>query len=529
VSALVASNIALPNIDYLAILPELVLLGGALVIMLATSLVRGGINRTMATSLTVLFAAGSLATSLVQWSRVSAQGATTTIAHAISLDGFSAFFGITVSCALLLSTLIGADYLEREGITTPEYHILALIAASGAIMMGQANDLIIVFLALEILSIALYVLVAFNPLRGESGEAAIKYYVLGGFSSAIFVYGIALVYGATGSTNLGQIANFFTQNQLIHSGLFDAGMALLLVGFAFKVAAVPFHVWTPDVYQGAPSPITGFMAAVAKVGGFAALIRVFVAAMSSQSATWKPIIYALAVATLLLGTVVALVQRDVKRMLAYSSISHAGYILVGVEVGTLAGTSAALYYLFTYAIVTVGAFGVVTLLGGPGDTEHDLTRYRGLARRQPWLGAAFVVFLLAQAGIPFTTGFLAKLGVVSAAIQGGSWPLALIAMVAAAIGVAFYLRLVVMVVLPEGSVEDDASSPASAVNPGTAGAQRTLLLEEAGVDQEASAPVRVPALTAISLGLAAVVTVFFGIIPGPLLDFAHAAALLFQA
>jgi NADH-quinone oxidoreductase subunit N len=528
VSALLATAIATPHIDYLAIAPELILLGGALVILLATSMLRGGLSRSWTTGLALLTGAGTLAAALVEWSRVSSQGSTTTIAHAISLDGFSAFFSITVACALLLSTLLGHDYLARERIGTPEYHILALVASSGAVMMAQANDLIVVFLALEILSIALYVLVAFNPLRGESGEAALKYYVLGGFSSAVFVYGIALVYGATGTTNLGQLANYFTENQLIHSGLFDAGLALLLVGFAFKVAAVPFHVWTPDVYQGAPSPVTGFMAAVAKLGGFAALLRVVVAAMSSQSATWKPLLYALAVATVLLGSLVALVQRDVKRLLAYSSISHAGFVLVGVEVGSLAGTSAALYYLFTYALITVGAFGVVTLVGGPGDKDHDLTRYRGLARRQPWLGGALIVFLLAQAGIPFTTGFLAKLGVVVAAIRGGSWPLALIAMIAAAIGLAFYLRLVVLALMPAQAAAEDAA-PASAVNPATAASQRTLLLEESTLEVEVPARVGVPPLSRISIGAAAFVTVLFGVIPGPLLDFAHQAALLFQA
>lgn len=522
------TTIPMPSIDYLAIMPELILLGGALVILLATALVRGGLRRSTTTALATATGIGALIASLVEWARVSDQGSTTTIAHAISLDGFSAFFSITVSCALILSTLIGADYLGRERIVTPEYQILALVASSGAIMMGQANDLIVVFLALEILSIALYVLVAFNPLRGESGEAALKYYVLGGFSSAIFVYGIALVYGATGSTNLSQIANYFTENQVIHTGVLDAGLALLLVGFAFKIAAVPFHVWTPDVYQGAPSPITGFMAAVAKVGGFAALLRVLVAAMNAQSATWKPIIYALAVATLLFGSIVALVQRDVKRMLAYSSISHAGFILVGVEVGTLAGTSAALFYLFTYAVMTVGAFGVVTVLGGNGDRDHDLTRYRGLARRQPWLATALIIFLLAQAGIPFTTGFLAKFGVVSAAIQGGSWPLGLIAMIAAAIGVGFYLRLVLLTVMPEHE-DATALSPASTVNPSTITSQKTLLLQEAGVVQHEAEFVATPVLSGVAIAVAAAVTVFFGVIPGPLLDFAHNAALLFQA
>ena len=225
-------------------------------------------------------------------------------------------------------------YLRREGITGAEFHVLALVSASGAMLMGMANDLIIVFLGLEILSIALYVLTAFNHRRAASGEAALKYFILGGFSSAIFIYGIALTYGATGSTNLTQIADFLSKNVVLTNGLLLAGLALMLVGFAFKVAAVPFHMWTPDVYQGAPSPVTGFMSAVAKAGAFAAMLRVLFTSFGVVSTDWKPIIYGLAVLSLVLGSVLALRQRDVKRMLAYSSINHAGFILLGVEAAT---------------------------------------------------------------------------------------------------------------------------------------------------------------------------------------------------
>src|SRR5471032_1396827 len=210
-----------------------------------------------------------------------------------------------------------------------------LLSASGAMIMGEANDLIVVFLGLEIMSIALYVLAAMNARRNESGEAALKYFVLGSFSSAIFLYGIALVYGATGTSNLPQIADYLSRNVLLHNGLLLAGMALLLVGFGFKVAAVPFHLWSPDVYQGSPSPVTGFMAAVAKAGAFAALLRVFVSSFGTVRTDWQPIIWGLALLSLILGAVVALLQRDVKRMMAYSSINHAGFILLGVEAATI--------------------------------------------------------------------------------------------------------------------------------------------------------------------------------------------------
>ena len=272
-------------------------------------------------------------------------------------------------------------YLRREGVDGAEFHVLALVSASGAMLMGQANDLVIVFLGLEILSLALYVLAAFNHRRSASAEAALKYFILGGFSSAIFVYGIALVYGATGSTNLAQIADYLAHNVVASDGLLLAGMALLIVGFAFKIAAVPFHMWTPDVYQGAPSPVVGFMAAVAKVGGFAAFLRVFISSFGLLRADWQPVIYVIAIASLLVGAVLALVQRDVKRMLAYSSINHAGFVLLGLQAASAAGVSSALYYLFAYTFMVIGSFAVVTVVGGPGDGNHDITAYRG------WRGA----------------------------------------------------------------------------------------------------------------------------------------------
>ena len=240
-----------------------------------------------------------------------------------------------VAAAMLLTALVADGYLAREGIDGAEFHVLALISASGAMLMGSANDLIIIFLGLEILSIALYVLAAFNHQLAASGEAALKYFILGGFSSAIFVYGIALTYGATGSTNLTQIADFLSKNVVLSNGLLLAGLALMLVGFAFKVAAVPFHMWTPDVYEGAPTPVTGFMAAMAKVGAFAALLRVLFSSFGVSRADWQPIIYGLAVLIAARRAPSSpCVQRDVKRMLAYSSINHAGFILLGVQAAT---------------------------------------------------------------------------------------------------------------------------------------------------------------------------------------------------
>ncbi|HZU78903.1 MAG TPA: NADH-quinone oxidoreductase subunit N, partial [Acidimicrobiales bacterium] len=332
--AVATTPLVLPKIAYLSILPVLVLLGGAVAIIGASALTRRNLSPSTVTGLTVLTALGSLSVSLTQWVDVRNHEAHVAIDGAVVQDGFSALVAVLVSCAAFLAALVGDTWLRREDVRGPEFQVLMLVSASGAVIMGSANDLIVVFLGLEILSIALYVLAAFNSRRQASGEAGIKYFVLGGFSSAVFVYGIALTYGATGTTNLPQIADYLARNVLLHDGLLLAGVALLLVGFGFKVAAVPFHLWTPDVYQGSPTPVTGFMAAVAKAGGFAAFLRVFVSSFGLLRSDWQPAVWVIAAITLVLGAVVALVQRDVKRMLAYSSINHAGFVLIGLQVGT---------------------------------------------------------------------------------------------------------------------------------------------------------------------------------------------------
>ena len=345
--------------------------------------------------------------------------------------------------------MFAAGYLRREGIAGPEYYVLALISGSGAMIMASANDLILIFLGLEILSIPLYVLAGFDTNREGSREAAMKYFVLGAFSSAIFVYGIALTYGATGSLNLADIGGFLSRNVVTSNGVLLGGVALMIVGFGFKVAAVPFHFWTPDVYEGAPSPAVGFMASIAKIGAFGALIRVLVSTFPTLASSWQPVIWVLAAASLLVGATVAVVQPNVKRMLAYSSINHAGFILLGVQAGTRQGVSASLYYLFAYTFLVLGSFGVVALVGGHGRRRHhdSLTAFRGPVQRNPVLALAFAVLLLGQAGLPFTTGFFAKLYVLQASVGAHSWALAAISMASAGIAVFFYLRVVLAMYL----------------------------------------------------------------------------------
>jgi len=460
-----SGTISVPPIRWLAILPPIIMIGGAVLLLGVASLVRRPLRVAVSTIATVVISGGALGVALWQWADVQDHGPHTYIAQAVVMDGFSVFVIILVSIAMLLSALVADGYLRREGVQGAEFHVLAMVSASGAMLMAIANDLIIVFLGLEILSIALYVLTAFNYRRAASGEAALKYFILGGFSSAIFVYGIALTYGATGSTNLTQIADFLSKNVVLSNGLLLAGLALMLVGFAFKVAAVPFHMWTPDVYQGAPTPVTGFMSAVAKAGAFAAMLRVLFSSFGVVTTDWRPIVYGLAVLSLVLGAFVALRQRDVKRMLAYSSINHAGFILLGVVAGTARGASASLYYLFAYMFMTIGSFAVVTVLGGAGDGDHDIARYRGLAGRQPVLALAFAVLLLAQAGAPFTTGLWAKVQVVFAAVVAGYVPLGVIAMVTAVIAAYFYLRVAVLMYAGGGLGEAEGGTAGSASSP----------------------------------------------------------------
>ena len=484
----------LPSIHYLAILPELILLGGALLLLVATSLAPRNLRAAVGTVLTVLISVAAFIATFFQWHSVSRDGPTTTLAHAVVLDGFAVVATGVIALGVAMSALVAHDWMTRERVRGVEFQILTLAAASGAMIMAQANDLIVVFLGLEILSIGLYVLVAFDRHRATSAEAALKYFLLGGFASAIFVYGAALTYGGTGSTNLTSIAYFLSANVLFHSGVVLAGLGLLLVGFAFKIAAVPFHMWSPDVYEGAPTPVTGFMAAIVKVGAFAALLRVVASSLGTQLNAWRPIIFALIILTTFVGAGLALVQRNVKRMLAYSSINQAGFILLGLWSGSARGVAGTLYYVMTYAPVVIASFAIVTLVGGPGDEGHSLERYRGLARRQPWLGGALALLLLVQSGAPFTTGFFAKYAVLASALDRGGVVLAVLVMIAAAIAAYFYLRVVLSLY-----ADDDRDSDV----------------------------VPVPWATGSVIAASAATAVLFGVWVTPLASLAHHATLLF--
>ena len=339
--------------------------------------------------------------------------------------------------------------------------------------MGAANDLIVLFLGLETLSLALYVLAASHRRRAESQESGIKYFILGGFSSAFLLYGIALVYGATGSTNISSIVASFQGTMPLerNDALVLAGVALLLVGLGFKVAAVPFHVWTPDVYQGAPTPVTAFMASVGKVAAFAAMLRVLVVALPFYRDDWRPVVWVLALASMVVGSMLAVVQTDVKRMLAYSSISHAGFILVGLEAAAHGageadsgpGVPSVMVYLFAYAVLVIGTFAVVALVARTGDGPPTSTRSAASASGAPLLALALTVLLVAQAGVPFTSGFIAKFGVIQAAVDERSYVLAIVAMVTSVVAAFLYLRIMVSTWIEPPDDDDAARAGAAAV------------------------------------------------------------------
>lgn len=534
-----ANSLRIP-IAYRSILPLLILAIGALVLLAVSAVLPKRSRPGLYPFLGVLVGAGSLVGSVWQWYNVPGRGEVT-VGGQVFFDHFAVLFSILISIAVILSSIASDSYLRREGLDGVEAYVLMLMSATGAVLMAESASLISLFLGLEIMSIALYVMSAYHRRRIQSGEAGLKYFILGSFSSAIFLYGIALVYGATGTTEIAYIDQYLTTNVLSNNGILLGGMALLIVGLGFKVAAVPFQFWTPDVYQGAPTPFTGYMGAVAKAAGFAGLLRVLTQALVTQQANWRPIIWIMTVLTLVVGSVLAIASRDIKRMLAYSSISQAGYVLVGVQAGTVTGTSAALFYLFTYTFIVIGSFAVVEVLQGVGEAHGDIGMMRGLSRRQPLLAAAMLVLLLAQAGVPFTSGFLGKFYVIQASIQRGQYYLAVIAMVAAAIAAFFYLRVGLLMYSAAPVVagasgaagsgaEDDVEAEEDVFGAGLAPVRGLDAPGTASVAVALEAPPAEPAYVASGTALVLLITVAFTIAAGVssfAVDFAKAATTVF--
>ena len=358
-------------------------------------------------------------------------------------DGFTVFFTLLFCAIAAIAVLVSWDYIKRTRINQAEYYALLLSATLGMIIMAASNDLITIFLGLELMSLALYVLVGFRRGQLESNEAALKYFLLGAFASGFLLYGIALLYGATGTTGLNAMADYLAGSPVLANPLFIAGGLLLLTGFGFKVAAVPFHMWTPDAYEGAPTSVTAFMSAGAKAAGFAALLRVVLKVFAVTHTDWGPLLAWVAILTMTVGNVTALLQTNLKRMLAYSSIAHAGYVLVAVVAGGTDGASAALFYLAVYSFMNLGAFGIVTLLGKGPEERVLLSDLAGVGFRHPLLGLAMTVFMLSLGGIPPTAGFMGKVYVFSVALKAGLVPLVIVGVLNSVVSIFYYLRVTI--------------------------------------------------------------------------------------
>ncbi len=372
------------------------------------------------------------------------------------VDNFAVFLNVLFAISGLIAIAIAYDYLNRMGIQKGEYYSLLLFSVAGMMLMASAADLIMVFLALELLSIPLYILSGFAVPRSESEESALKYFILGAFSSGFVLYGTALIYGGTQFTDLKDIIDVI-QLGSAQMGLVTIGAGLLLVGFGFKIAAVPFHMWTPDVYQGAPSPVTGFMSIGAKAAGFAALIRVFTLAFPSISPVIAPLLAILAALTMLVGNIAAVSQSNIKRLLAYSSIAHAGYILMalvpyGNPAITANATASALVYLVVYGITSLGAWAVISAVEKLDGQDLGIRDYSGLSKHHPWLAAAMAVFMLSFTGVPPLIGFWGKFFLFRTAIEGGYIVLAVIGLLTSLVSAWYYLRVIVMMYMREGEV-----------------------------------------------------------------------------
>jgi NADH-quinone oxidoreductase subunit N len=499
-------QVAGPSIDWLALLPMIILLAGALLTLTFSSFLKKREPKGLFTLTTVAIAIAAAVSSVPMWARVqgwdsllwwnldqSQTGPFSTAGGAVGIDGFSLFITIVLCLGVVLAALLADSFLRRESMTGPEFYVLLLLSAVGGVIMAMSNDLIVLFIGLETLSIAVYVLAGMNLRRVQSQESGLKYFILGAFSSAFLLYGIAMLYGATGSTNFADIRDFMAAVVPIHNGLLLLGLVLVLVGLAFKISAVPFHAWSPDVYDGAPTPATAWMASGVKAAAVAGLVRVFMLTFPNYASTWKPIVYVLAILSMVVGAALAIVQSNVKRMLAYSSISHAGFILMAIQANSANGVTAAAFYVAVYTFMVAGSFGVVAIVGRKGDGNHQLSDYNGLVRSNPWLAGSFIVMLLAQAGVPFTAGFFAKFLSITAAADAHAVPLAIIAMVSAVISAFLYLRIIVAMFMSGG---DDGT--------------------EEVIDR--SKRLHVPFAAGLAIAICVVVTIGYGLFPDLLLD-----------
>jgi NADH-quinone oxidoreductase subunit N len=464
--------------DIVPIVPVLIVAVSACAVLLAEAYRRRGESMPVGW-LGIIGVIGAIVTSVSLWGR-NAVGF-----EVIVVDNYSIFFNVTICVIGLLAILISSGTAERDHLPTGEYYALMLFSLSGMMLMGSTRDLLVIFIALEIMSLAVYVMTGLKRESEQGAEAAFKYFVLGAFSSAFFLYGIAFAFAITGTTRLDELGMRVAGSALDPSALTIMAMVFLFIGFAFKVSAVPFHMWTPDAYQGAPTLVTGFMSTGVKAAAFAAFVRVFLSAFEPLRADWLPVMSAVAGLTMIVGTVVGVAQSSVKRMLAYSSIAHAGYLMVGLIAANTAGKSAILVYLVAYAVTNLGAFGVLAALSTADRPHDDVRDFAGLWQDRPGLAALLTVFLLSLGGFPPTAGFVAKWYIFNAALQEQLVGLAILGVLTSVVSVFFYLRIVVQMYM----TDDRAPGHRPAV----------------------------PKLALAGMLLALVAVFYFGVLPGSLL------------
>jgi NADH-quinone oxidoreductase subunit N len=431
------------ELQYISILPELVLSIGGIIIMLADPFLPKRNSHKSMGLISLLTLLAALAATFYQMSYSGAS-----FFGVIKVDAFSIFFHLTVIAVSALVVLFSFEYNEAQNMRMGEYYALILFGTVGMCLMSSAMELLMLFIALEISSISTYILAGWRRRSAASSESSLKYFLLGSFATAFFLYGVALIYGSTGTTNIAGIALQIAKGST--TGLTYLALALMFVGMGFKIAAAPFHVWTPDVYEGAPAPVVALMSTGPKAAAFALMLRVMFTSFGNLGEWWMPIVWISAVLSMTLGNIGALLQNNVKRMLAYSSIAHAGYVLVAFAARQELGATAAIFYAAAYAAMNVGAFAVVSHFASAGERYVSIDDYAGLGRRSPVLALTFSIFMLSLIGIPLTGGFLAKLQVFSAAIQSNLIWLTIIGVVNSAIAAYYYLRLIVVMYMKEG-------------------------------------------------------------------------------
>ena len=425
-----------------AVIPMLCVTLAGLVVLLAEAFMKKGEKMPIA-PLGLIGLVGAAVASVLLWDR------NTESFGVVSGDNFGLFVNLVLIAVGALTIIFSTQTVERDGLPAGEYYAMVLFAIVGMMLMAQATDLLVIFLALETMSIAVYILTGIRRDLQQSTEAAFKYFLLGAFASSFFLYGIAFLYGTTGTTNLDEMSTRIAAQSMSGNPMILLGIGMLIVGFGFKIAAVPFHMWSPDAYEGAPAVVTGFMSTGVKAAAVAAFVRVFLKGLDPMIADWAPILWWIAALTMIVGTVVGVAQTSLKRMLAYSSIAHGGYILAALVAGNEVGKAAILFYLAAYALTNLGAFGVIALIGSRERANDDLRDYAGLWHTHPALASLMTFFLLSLGGFPPTAGFIAKWYVFSAAIGSGYYGLAIIGVLSSVVSVFFYLRIVVMMYMTD--------------------------------------------------------------------------------